>query len=155
MRILTALIAATTLTACSHHYDDATDKAAENALNAWIAAVESKDVNRVVKLYDDDAVLLATFGAKPILTQEARAEYFKNKIFVYKDLKVKVNELHTERDGDIALANGLYTFSFKQGGQTVKVPARFSFVFEEETEGWEIEAHHSSVVPREASKSRK
>ncbi len=155
MRILTVLLAATTLAACSHHYDDATDKAAENALNNWIAAVESKDVNRVVKLYDDDAVLLATFGAKPILTQEARADYFKNKIFTRKNLKITVNELHTERDGDIALANGIYTFSFKQGSQTVKVPARFSFVFEEETEGWEIEAHHSSVVPREPSRATK
>ena len=148
MKILAVLLAATTLSACSHHYDDKKDKSAENALNNWIAAVESKDVDRVVKMYDDDAVLLATFEKKPILTQEGRADYFKNKIFPRKDLKVTVNELHTDRDGDIALANGIYTFSFTDKNKKVSVPARFSFVFEEEKTGWEIEAHHSSVVPK-------
>ncbi len=61
---------------------------------------------------------------------------------------MSIDELLTERDGDIALANGLYSFSYTDGKKTIKVPARFSFVFEEESHGWEIEAHHSSLLPK-------
>lgn len=148
MKYTAILLACSTMLSACSSYHDKTDKSAENALNAWIAAVESKNIDNVLKLYDDDAVLLATFGKKPIIDQAGRKEYFETKIFPNKDLKVTVNELYTDRDGDIALANGIYTFSFKEGKKTVKVPARFSFVFEEESDGWEIEAHHSSVVPK-------
>jgi len=133
-------------TACSG-YNDKTDKSAEIALNKWADAIATRNTDNVLKLYDEDAVLLATFAKKPITTQEARKVYFDN-LLKKKDLKVTIDELHTDREGDIALANGLYTFSYKDKGKTVKVPARFSFVFEEESNGWEIEAHHSSVQPK-------
>ena len=147
MKIAALLITVAALSACSPHYNDKTDKSAENALKAWVDAVETRNTDTVLKQYDDDAVLLATFAAKPITTQEGRRAYF-DELLKKKNLKVTIDELHTERDGDIALANGLYTFSFTENGKTVKVPARFSFVFEEESHGWEIEAHHSSLLPK-------
>lgn len=136
------------LSACAG-YDDKTDKSAENALNGWIAAMETRKTENVLKLYDDDAVLLATFAKKPIVDQEGRKKYFDN-LLKKKNLKITVDELHTDRDGDIATANGLYTFSYKEAGKTVKVPARFTFVFEHESEDdmWEIESHHSSLLPK-------
>lgn len=136
------------LSACTS-YNDKTDTSAKNALNAWIAAIESRNTENVLKLYDDDAVLLATFAKEPITNQEARKKYFDG-LLKKKGLKVKVNELYTDRDGDIATANGIYTFSFVEGGKTVNVPARFTFVFEHEAEDdmWEIESHHSSLLPK-------
>jgi uncharacterized protein (TIGR02246 family) len=147
MKTPVALLAAVLLTACAHHGDSEHDRSAEQALNHWTKAIASRDTEKVLALYDDDAVLLATFAKQPITSQEGRRAYF-NELLKKKNLKVTIDKLYTERDGDIALANGLYTFSYTQGGKTVKVPARFSFVFEEEEEGWEIEAHHSSLQPK-------
>ena len=147
MKRLLALPLLLATAACAPHYDDKTDKSAENALNAWIAAMESRNTDNVLKLYDEDAVLLATFAKKPITTQEARKKYFDG-LLANKNLKIKVTELHTDRDGDIATANGHYIFSYTKAGKIVKVPARFTFVFEEESDGWEIESHHSSVLPK-------
>jgi hypothetical protein len=147
-QFLLATVAFATLSACTH-YDDKTDKSAENALNKWVAAMESRNTSNVVGLYDDDAVLIATFAKKPIINQKDRTKYFDD-LLKHHNLKVKVTELYTDRDGDIAMANGLYTFSFKENGKTVEVPARFTFVFEHEADEdrWEIESHHSSLLPK-------
>lgn len=132
----------------------AAEEAAESIENAkaqyqkWADAIASRDAKAIVALYDDEAVLLSTFDPKPIVNQVDRLAYFEG--LAKKDgLKVTLNQGFYEENGDIAIANGLYTFSYKEGDKTVEVPARFSFVFEnEKDEGWEIESHHSSVLPK-------
>ena len=38
--------------------------------NEWVDAVNQGDVDRIMKCYDDNASLLATFAADPIRTRE-------------------------------------------------------------------------------------
>lgn len=124
-------------------------KNAQEQLQKWVDAIKARDAAKIVALYDDQAVLLSTFDPKPIVDQTARLAYFEG--LTKKDaLSVKLNENFYEENGDIAIANGTYTFSYKdEAGKTVEVPARYSFVFENEAdEGWEIESHHSSLLPK-------
>jgi uncharacterized protein (TIGR02246 family) len=124
------------------------NKNAKAQYQKWAAAIKSHDAERIVDLYDDEAVLLSTFDGKPIIKRQERLKYFES-LTKKKDLDVTLNEAFYEENGDIAIANGLYTFSYTENGKKVDVPARFSFVFENEPdeEGWEIESHHSSLVP--------
>lgn len=136
-----------------HHKKEGETKNAEARLQKWVDAVKTRDAETIVRLYDDEAILLSTFDPKPITNQADRLKYFE-KLTKKEGLRVRIDKAYYEENGDIAIANGLYTFQFEEGGKTVSVPARFSFVFENEPdeEGWEIESHHSSVLPVPAKK---
>lgn len=133
---------------------DAIHKASkeESEVNAafaiWREALSSGKAENVVKLYDKDAILLATLAAKPLTTQEERTEYF-TKLTAKPKLTATVTEDHIRMlDEDDAVISGLYTFSFEEDGKKVEIPARFSFVYEKENGKWMIVEHHSSKVPQ-------
>ena len=118
----------------------------QKAFDAWLAAVSSGSSDAVMKLYAKDAVLLPTLSPKVLNTPELRKEYFD--VFTAKEnLKGTVNEEHIRVFGYIAVNSGLYTFTFTKDGETVEVPARFSFVYHKTPHGWLIVDHHSSKLP--------
>jgi uncharacterized protein (TIGR02246 family) len=117
------------------------------AFATWRTALSGGKAEPVVQLYEKDAILLATLNDKPLKTQEARTDYFKT-LTAKPKLKATVTEENVRiLDEDTAVISGLYTFSFEQDGKKVKVPARFSFVYEKENDKWMIVEHHSSKVP--------
>jgi len=116
------------------------------ATQAWADAVNSKDVERILALYDAEAVLWGT--ASPTLRDSPAAirEYFKpgaNR----PHLKVVLGEQRVRVYGDIAMNTGYYTFSDIRDGQPVTIPARFSFTYRQRDGRWMIVVHHSSRVP--------
>jgi uncharacterized protein (TIGR02246 family) len=113
----------------------------------WREALSSGKAEKVVKLYDDDAILLATLAAKPITTQQERMDYFAT-LTAKPKMAATVDEEYVKLlDPNSALVSGVYTFSFEENGKTVKIPARYTFVFEKQNGRWLIEEHHSSKVP--------
>lgn len=118
------------------------------AFASWRAALSSGKAENVVKLYEKDAILLATLAAKPLTTQEQRTEYFTG-LTAKPKLMATVNEKHIRLlDEDDAVVSGIYTFSFEDAGKTVEIPARYSFVYKKENGQWMIVEHHSSKVPQ-------
>ena len=118
------------------------------AFAGWRTALASGKAENVVKLYDKDAVLLATLAAKPLTTQEERTAYFA-KLTAKPKLSATVDEAHVKLlDDDNAVVSGLYTFRFEEAGKTVEIPARYSFVYAKENGQWMIVEHHSSKVPQ-------
>ena len=118
------------------------------AFTSWRTALSSGKAENVVKLYDKDAILLATLAAKPLTTQEQRTEYFTG-LTAKPKLTATVNDKHIRLlDEDDAVVSGIYTFSFEEAGKTVEIPARYSFVYEKENGKWMIVEHHSSKVPQ-------
>lgn len=117
-------------------------------LNAWAEAMASRKTENVLAMYDEDAVLIATFEKKPITNQEDRKKYFDG-LLKKENLKVTYNEIHADIEDDVLTANGLYTFSFTEAGKVVEAPARFTFVFEKDDGVYQIESHHSSLVPQQ------
>ena len=78
----------------------------------------------------------------------AASDWLEAKLMKKKNLKVTPqSEIIRFEGSDIAINTGLYTFSFTQNGKKVKVPARFTFVYEKDDGKWEIEDHHSSMLP--------
>jgi uncharacterized protein (TIGR02246 family) len=116
------------------------------ATQAWADAVNSKDVERILALYDAEAVLWGTASSTLRDSPAAIREYFKpgaNR----PHLKVVLGEQRARVYGDIAINTGYYTFSDIQDGQPVTIPARFSFTYRLRDGRWMIVDHHSSRVP--------
>ena len=61
--------------------------------------------------------------------------------------RVELGEFKVRVWGDAAASTGSYTFTDMRDGQTVRRPARFSFVFHRQDGRWMIVDHHSSSVP--------
>ena len=116
------------------------------AYNDWVKAVTGGSADPVLNLYDDKAVLLATFGPKPLVGHSQLREYFV-KFTALPRLKAETNESIIRIFGDTAVNSGLYTFSYEKEGKVVNVPARFSFTYRKDGDKWKIVDHHSSVVP--------
>ena len=117
------------------------------ALQRWVETLGSgKGEAPIAALYAPDATLLSTFDPKPLETPAEIAAYF-HKLTQNPNLKatVQTEKIRTFADG--GEDSGLYTFSYTKDGKEVRVPARFTFVFQRTPAGWLIVSHHSSVVP--------
>jgi hypothetical protein len=128
------------------------------ALDGWLAAVATRVPANVEKLYDPQAaVLLPTVSPVVHDTVEERAAYFQMFLGDRPNIKGTITEKHVRIFGarnDVGIASGLYTFTWTgKDGQTVTVPARYTFTFENERppgggpKRWMIVEHHSSVAP--------
>ena len=47
----------------------------------------------------------------------------------------------------VSVVNGTYVFELTEDGNTMQVPARFTFVLRQVGNGWRIDTHHSSAQP--------
>jgi uncharacterized protein (TIGR02246 family) len=117
------------------------------ATRAWIEAMTSGDAERVVALYDPEAVLWGT--RSPTLRDNPATvrDYFNGLRTVPPSYKVVLGEERIRVYGDIAINSGTYTFSEDRDGKSITRPARFSFVYRNRDGRWLIVDHHSSTVP--------
>jgi uncharacterized protein (TIGR02246 family) len=119
-----------------------------NAFANWRSALSDGNVDDIVKLYDKDAVLLATLAPKPLTTQDERKDYFA-RLTAKPKLSATVDAEYIKLlDEDNAVISGLYTFRFEEDGKNIEIPARYSFVYKKENGSWMIAEHHSSKVPQ-------
>jgi uncharacterized protein (TIGR02246 family) len=148
MRIVIALIAAGLLFGCqTMASSDATRAQIVAANQAWIDAMSSHDLERVVALYDPEAVLWGT--RSPTLRDNPAAvrEYFNILRTAPPSYKAVLGEQRIRIYGDIAINTGTYTFFEVRDGKEIIRPARFSFVYRNRNGHWLIVDHHSSAVP--------
>jgi uncharacterized protein (TIGR02246 family) len=117
------------------------------ATQAWIDAMSSHDLERVVALYDPEAVLWGT--RSPTLRDNPATvrDYFNILKTVPPSYKAVMGEQRIRIYGDIAINTGTYTFSEVRDGKPISRPARFSFVYRNRDGRWLIVDHHSSAVP--------
>ena len=120
------------------------------ATQAWIAAMNSHDPERVVALYDAEAVLWGT--RSPTLRDNPATvrEYFNVLRTVPPEYKGALAEQRIRVYGDFAINSGTYTFlgpARDADGKLISRPARFSFVYRKRDGRWLIVDHHSSAVP--------
>ncbi|HEY7250948.1 MAG TPA: SgcJ/EcaC family oxidoreductase [Methylomirabilota bacterium] len=114
---------------------------------AWIDALNSHDTERVVALYDSDALLWGTVSPTIRDTPAAIREYFKGLPNMPPEFKGSIGEQRVRIYGDIAINSGTYSFNNVRDGKPVTTAARFSFVYRNRDGRWLIVDHHSSAVP--------
>ena len=118
----------------------------EKALTDWKDAVEHGKVDEIMKMYDPKAIVISTFAQEPLTKREEIKGYFK-KIAVNTDIQVNIQDSYSRVFESMAVINGRYTLSYVQEGETISIPARFSFVYVLKGGKWMIITQHSSRVP--------
>ena len=116
-------------------------------IEEWMETVCSNDVNAIISLYKEDAILLGTLDKKVRKDRDQIKGYFD--FFVKLKPCGKITEIVVEDygSGRFAVANGTYDFDLIEDGEKVVAPARFTFVLERVGINWKIQSHHSSKQP--------
>jgi hypothetical protein len=115
----------------------------------WIGSVNERDLEGLLALYDDDAVLIPTFSNRILRGPERIAGYFE--MLCSRDaLSIALREktLVMQPIGR-ALHSlcGIYCWRFAVDGELLNFEARFSYVLDlDRTKP--ILHHHSSQIPR-------
>ena len=150
MRTLICVLAVALSSACATGTGtgaaDTKDQVA-SVTQAWAEAMTSHDAERVLALYDSDAVLWGTRSPTLRGTPATVREYFNILRTVPPSYKAVLGEQRIRIYGDTAINTGTYTFSEVRDGKEIVRPARFSFVFRNRDGRWLIVDHHSSAVP--------
>ena len=115
----------------------------KNILDNWLTYVSNQDLESVVGLYANDALLLGTFSNQIRTGQSQIREYFVD--FLSKKPKANLIESITHHLGDkVLIFNGFYNFEIQNADL---VNARFTFVFKQYNDKIMIVSHHSSLIP--------
>jgi len=120
-----------------------------NFLDEWIQLVNNGDIESLLNLYDNEAILIPTFSNGILNTPEKLRGYFEE-LGSREDLSVSVNEKYLvvqELQNQIFALGGIYDWRFNVEGEVQNFEARFSYLIDL-SKSSPILHHHSSQVPR-------
>ncbi len=141
--LLTLLVCALLLsTARASDKEDVAAAAAK-----WADAFSAETPDRILALYDREAVLWGTLSPKRRDNPEAIRDYMVNGFKALPDHKVTFGDQLIRVYGDMAINTGYYTFTYTKDGESKTLPARYSFVYLKRNGQWIIVDHHSSAMP--------
>jgi uncharacterized protein (TIGR02246 family) len=157
IQIIIISLALATLVGCASHQTRASSPLIANCehckptgeveiaalFDRWNQALRTGDVRKVVALYAERSILLATLSNRPRLTSAEKEDYFRH--FLEKRPSAKIDLREIEIGCNMAVDSGLYTFTFAKTGETVS--GRYSFTYRWDGSQWLIISHHSSLMP--------
>ena len=124
-------------------------KKPEQLLSDWMQGVNNGDLEGLMALYDEQAVLIPTFSNRLLSKPESIRDYF-TKLCTREDLSIALHEktlLSQSFGGTIHALHGIYCWRFAIDGEMLSFEARFSYVLDIAREK-PILHHHSSQIPR-------
>ena len=130
-----------------------------NFVSKWLRKVEFGGVNtnivneiydidpsaEVLNLYAKEATLVSTIGDVIYIGRDEIKGYFEN--FLKLEPSGVLKSLSIQLFGEIAVANGTYSFMMNSNGDVVD--ARFTYVLRKEGGVIKIATHHSSAQPEQ------
>lgn len=122
---------------------------AMSVLEAWIDAVNQRQIETILGMYSADHVLLPTFSPHMIRDDASTRQYFEQ-LASRKGLLVRIHQRTlTEQvlSEHSSVLCGIYTWSFEIDDEPLSFASRFSFVVDL-NEDQPIRHHHSSQIPR-------
>lgn len=143
LKLVLVVVFAALVSACAT-VSTAPDLAA--APQAWVDAFNSHSPDRILALYDEEAVLWGTRSNKLATDRGSIRQYFSD-LSGRPNLKITLGEHRDRIYGDTAVSTGYYTVSDVRDGKPVTMPARFSFTYRLRSGRWLIVDHHSSALP--------
>lgn len=137
MRLLVSGIAIAVMALAANQASAGPADEAAATIDRWVAAYSANDLDTLVTVYTQDAILQGTSEPQINVGTQALRQYFKrlpgsgNKVTIQERRMVVINDT-------TVLGLGFYTF---------RKPARFSFLVVKRGDGWLIAHHHSSSIP--------
>lgn len=124
-------------------------KKPKDILEQWMKAVNEGDVESLLSLYDNEAVLIPTFSNRLLNTPDKLRDYFE-KLGGREELSIALHEktlIIQELGNDFFSLSGIYNWRFAVDGELLNFEARFSYVLNLSKPN-PILHHHSSQIPR-------
>jgi uncharacterized protein (TIGR02246 family) len=145
-KALAVALAGCSFWAASLAFADAREEVAA-ATKHRAQTLRHNDPDKIARLYAADSVLWGTLSPTVRADPAALRDYFVTAFRVLPDLEVAFGEQLIRVYGNAAVNTGYYTFSYRKGGETRTLPARYSFTFVKFGDDWVIVDHHSSAMP--------
>jgi len=124
-------------------------KKPEQILKEWMQAVNSGNVEILLALYNEKAVLIPTFSNRLLGNPAKIREYFEL-LSTREELSIALHEktldIQAIKD-DVFAMHGIYCWRFMIDGELLSFEARFSYVLDMGLPN-PILQHHSSQIPR-------
>ncbi len=108
----------------------------------WMQKINSHNLDQILSLYDNGAVLLPTLSDEIRDTKDKIRDYFVH-FFQKENLHVEMENCIVKDFGEVRLNMGVYQFSWQEGFEPQSVRARFTFAIK----NGKIIEHHSSLMP--------
>lgn len=121
----------------------------EDVLKEWMKAVNKGDIEGLLALYHEKAVLIPTFSNRLLTKPEKIREYFE-KLGSREELSIALHEktlILQSIQNEICALHGIYCWRFVVEGELLSFEARFSYILDL-TLSSPIIHHHSSQIPR-------
>lgn len=121
----------------------------KDILEQWMKAVNNGNVESLLSLYDNEAVLIPTFSNRLLNTPEKLRDYFE-KLGSREELSIALHEktlIIQELKNQIYSLSGIYNWRFAVDGELLNFEARFSYLIDLSKPN-PILHHHSSQIPR-------
>lgn len=107
--------------------------------NKLVSVINTKNLEGLLALYHDNAVLVPSFSSRIRRTKEEIKDYFST-LFQLDDLVFSKEEIFLNTVGNQRIDSGVYSISWKDGGSSVTYKLNFMIVIE----NGKIIAHQSS-----------
>ncbi len=115
----------------------------------WAAAFSKGDLDALVSLYDEDALLWGTSASKMRKGPGAIRQYYDQLLKAFPGIRVSLAETSPRVYGDAAVNSGSYTMRrVLHDGRVNVTSARFTMIYVRRGEKWLIVDHHSSLGTR-------
>jgi 4a-hydroxytetrahydrobiopterin dehydratase len=123
---------------------------AHHLVQQWMAAFNQEQLQTISDCYAQDALLWGTHAVQWIHGRDGVTQYFKQVFDSGRQVRVSLSGMQSWQALDCRIAHGSYSFAaLSDEGPQVQA-ARFSFVWQLKASGWQIQSHHSSVMPLHA-----
>ncbi|MYB88686.1 MAG: DUF4440 domain-containing protein [Proteobacteria bacterium] len=121
---------------------------ADQVLDDWQRFLNQGDLENIIRLYSDEAILWGTFSNIIRDSSKLIGEYFEE-LFEKDNLRVDWGTVYPRVYDGFYLYSGTYEFSYTDN-KLVTLPARFTFAIGHEKDAvFKILAHHSSLIPND------
>jgi uncharacterized protein (TIGR02246 family) len=115
----------------------------------WAAAFTKGDLEALMRLYDEDALLWGTSASKMRKGAGAIREYYAQLLKAFPGIRVSLAETSPRVFGNAGVNSGSYTIRrVGKGGRVNVTSARFTMVYVWRGGKWLIVDHHSSLGTR-------
>lgn len=124
-------------------------KKPEDILTAWLQAVNNGEIENLLSLYNENAVLIPTFSNR-ILNSHAKVRNYFEQLKTRDKLSVALHEkfVNVQKITETIYAlSGIYCWRFVVDDELLSFEARFSYVLDLSLTS-PIIHHHSSQIPR-------
>ena len=111
-------------------------------LDKWVTAVNSHDINALMKVYSDEAMMIPAFSTRIRRNKDQIKDLYRD-LFEKHDLTVAPYQVISQKVDGVKIDSGQYKIKWKSEGFQETSDLRFSFVIKD----GKIMSHHSSIEP--------